>query len=124
MTNTTKGATLVTFLFLICGVFASTASAQRGGDRNHRAGINQRQDRQQDRIAQGIKSGSLTAREAKRLESLEARFARQEARLRESGDGLSPKERAKLEEELNRLSRDIYRQKHDGQGQGQTTLIP
>jgi hypothetical protein len=104
--------TLAVFAILI--VMGSTASAQTGG--HWRQGnINARQERQQDRIARGIKNGSLTAAEAARLESQAARINALEARLRENG--LSPSERARLERDLNRESRNIYRQEHDGQHQ-------
>jgi len=38
-----------------------------------------------------------------------------EDRFRDSGDGLSPRERVRLQRELNEASRHIYRQKHDRQ---------
>lgn len=79
-------------------------------------GINHRQARQQARIYQGIASGSLTEREAARLERQEGRIDTLEARDRRNG--LSPRERAQLERDLNRESRQIYRQKHDKQHRG------
>jgi len=97
------------FLALILAASAVAASAQS------RRGINAREHRQQERIAHGVRSGELTSRETFRLERQEQRIDRQEDRFRESGDGLSPRERAKLEHELNRESRNIYRQKHDRQ---------
>jgi hypothetical protein len=78
-------------------------------------GINARQARQQARIYRGIASGELTLPEARRLEAQEARIAAIEARDRRSGDGLSAREHRQLERDLNRESRNIYRQKHDGQ---------
>ena len=77
--------------------------------------INAREREQQTRITEGIRSGALTNREAARLENEQARLDRVEARYRASGNGLSRGERIKLERDLNRTSRDIYRQKHDGQ---------
>ncbi len=77
--------------------------------------INRRQARQQARIYQGVASGALTQREAGQLESQETRLAVREARARESGGGISPREHRMLERGLNRDSRHIYRQKHDGQ---------
>jgi len=74
--------------------------------------INQRQENQQDRIRQGIKSGELTRREATRLEGLEGRI--QANKLIDKSDGhVTPRERAQLNRELNRASRDIYRAKHN-----------
>jgi hypothetical protein len=76
--------------------------------------INHRQAREQRRIARGIASGSLNAREAARLERQEAHIARREARARRSGDRLTVRERAHINRALDRESRRIYRQKHDG----------
>ena len=78
-------------------------------------GINKRQARQQARIYQGIASGELTRGEARRLETQESRIAVLEARARRSGNGLTPREHRALERDLSRESRNIYRQKHDGQ---------
>lgn len=103
--------TLAVFAILL--VSGITASAQRRCP--PRGNINQRQNHQQDRIGQGVESGQLTAREAARIEGQEARINAEEARMRASGEGLSPRERARLESQLNRESRNIYRQKHDGQ---------
>ena len=79
------------------------------------AGINRREYREQQRINQGIRSGELTRREAARLEAGLARIRTDERFARMSGGGISPRERARLEREMNRESRYIYRQKHDGQ---------
>lgn len=79
------------------------------------AGINRREYREQQRINQGIRSGELTRREAARLEAGLARIRINERFARMSGGGISPRERARLDRELNRESRGIYRQKHDGQ---------
>ena len=76
--------------------------------------INVRERRQQQRINQGIRSGELTRREARRLEAEQARIRTDERFARADGT-VTPRERARLQRELNRSSRDIYRQKHDGQ---------
>ena len=78
-------------------------------------GINNREHREQQRINQGIRSGELTRREAVRLEEGMARIRTDERYARITGGGISPRERARLEREMNRESRAIYRQKHDGQ---------
>lgn len=76
--------------------------------------INARERNQQRRINQGIRSGELTRREARRLEANEARIRTDERFARADGK-VTPRERARLQRELNRESRGIYRQKHDGQ---------
>ena len=101
---------------LVCASLAlSAAPAQAQGRCNHPRPINARERRQQERIRQGERSGELTRREAARLEAEQARIRVDEAYARRSGDGLTAKERARLERELNRSSKDIYKQKHDGQ---------
>ncbi|MFM9853810.1 MAG: hypothetical protein ACKVOJ_13550 [Sphingomonadaceae bacterium] len=79
------------------------------------ARINQRQDRQAVRIANGISTGQLTAREGARLERQQAQIARYEARSRADGGGLSRHERARIETLQDRASRSIHNQRRDGQ---------
>lgn len=109
--NVFRTATLATLV--AAGVTLSSAPAFAGP-----AGVNRRQARQQARIYQGVRSGSLTLRETERLEAREGRIAAIEARDRRSGGGLSPREHAQLERDLNRESRNIYNQKHDAQTRG------
>jgi hypothetical protein len=78
--------------------------------------INQRKENQQDRIAQGVRSGQLTAGETSRLEAREARINRQEARMKSDGN-FTPAEKAKITREQNRTSRAIYRDKHNARHQ-------
>jgi len=115
MTTLGKAAAAI----MLCGALASTASAAGTtgpniNERRARHSINARQREQQKRIGEGVENGSLTPREAQRLEREQARFSQQEARLRQGG--LSPRERERLEDEQDRLSRQIRNQKHDGQG--------
>jgi hypothetical protein len=76
--------------------------------------INNRERRQQKRIRQGVRSGSLTRREAARMERQQARTHRIEARAKSDGR-ITARERARLQVRENRTSRHIYRQKHDAQ---------
>ena len=77
-------------------------------------GIDQRQDNQQDRIEQGIRSGQITRSEAARLEQGERAIDRAQARARADGV-VTQQERARIERMTDRESRDIYRQSHDSQ---------
>jgi len=77
--------------------------------------INRREHRQTQRIVNGVRSGELTARETSRLLAEQAWIRVEEWRYRRSGGGLSPREYLDLQRDLNRASRHIYRQKHDGQ---------
>ena len=76
--------------------------------------INNRERRQQRRIRHGVRSGSLTRREAARMERQQARTHRLEARAKSDGK-VTATERARLQARENRTSRHIYRQKHDAQ---------
>ncbi len=75
-------------------------------------GIQDREQRQQERIQQGIQSGQLTPKEANRLERQQAHIQATEARMKANGN-LSPRERAKLTRMQDRASRDISRKKHN-----------
>jgi hypothetical protein len=77
--------------------------------------VNHRQTRQENRIYGGVNSGALTKREYRHVEAKEANLAREEARFRRTGNGLSPREANRLNRQQNQLSRNIYNQKHDGQ---------
>jgi uncharacterized protein YdeI (BOF family) len=84
-------------------------------DRNPNNGVNERQQNQRERIQQGVRSGELTPVEAARLRNQEAQIRLNEARARQSGGEFTPQERARIQRQLNRESRRIYRQKHDAQ---------
>jgi len=86
-------------------IYNERHDAQRANPNNP---FNQRLGNQADRIANGIQDGSLTNREAARLERGESRLAGEEARFRRDGN-LSPWERRKLNRDLDRESRQIYR---------------
>jgi hypothetical protein len=74
--------------------------------------INKRQENQQDRIRQGIKSGELTRHEAVRLERESGTI--QAEKLVDKSDGhVTQAERRQLDRQLNRESRQIYRLKHN-----------
>ena len=97
---------------LLAAVFILGASTVSMAGSHH--SINSRERNQQQRINQGIRSGELTRREARRLEAGQARIRTDERFARADGT-VTPRERARLQRELNRQSRGIYRQKHDGQ---------
>jgi hypothetical protein len=76
--------------------------------------INDRKRMQQERIGQGIKSGSLTPGEAAKLEGKEARLNREERTMRVNDGGkLTPAERQRINRQQNRISGKIYHEKHD-----------
>ncbi len=82
------------------------------------ATVNQRKENQQDRIANGIQSGELTAGETRNLEKKEATINHEEHDMRKLDNGhLTAADRATLNQQQNAVSKDIYKQKHDAQTQ-------
>lgn len=79
-------------------------------------GINARQRRQQQRIANGIRSGELTPAETANLERKEAKIQREKAAYKSTGV-VTPLERRHLKREQNQLDRQIYRAKHNARVQ-------
>ena len=96
-------------------VFGLSAQDSFGQSKTKKWSVNSREQRQQKRIVSGIKSGELTAKETFKLGREQYKIRRMEDRFKDSGDGLSWKERYKLQRELNQSSRHIYKQKHDKQ---------
>ena len=82
------------------------------------AEVDRRERHQQQRIAQGVKSGQLTARETRHIEHREAHINREIRRDRkENGGHLTNNEKAKINRQENSVSRQIYRDKHNGRTQ-------
>lgn len=79
------------------------------------ANVKGRQIHQQRRIGQGVRNGELTRDETRRLERNAAVIHRSVVRDRIDGGVFTARERVKAQHRLNRQSRAIYRQKHDGQ---------
>ncbi|MBV9483010.1 MAG: hypothetical protein JO249_20040, partial [Acidobacteria bacterium] len=76
--------------------------------------IQDRKENQQDRIANGIASGQLTAGEATNLEKKESDLNQEERDMRKLDQGkLTAGDRATLNQQQNQLSRQIYRDKHN-----------
>ncbi len=77
--------------------------------------INQRKENQQDRIAQGDRSGQLTRGESARLENQQRGINREERGMRAQDNGhLSTQDRRTINHQQNQESRRIYRDKHNG----------
>ncbi len=75
--------------------------------------VNQREQNQQNRIANGINSGKLTSGQAARLENTQSRIQNQEQRDMAAHNGhLTKQEQNQLNREQNRTSGRIYRDKH------------
>ncbi len=98
----------------LLGVLAIPAGAQNVAAANgtRTPVVRNRQIRQQHRITQGVRSGELTSGETRRLEREQGRI--QADKLNAKADGtVTPRERARLHQEQDRASRDIYRLKHN-----------
>lgn len=91
------------------------ATTQRYGNNE----VDKRRENQQDRIAQGIKSGQLTAGEAAKAENRQ-RGINQQVRADRAANGgkLTPGEKAQVNKEQNKASRNIYNKKHNARTQG------
>lgn len=76
--------------------------------------VDQRQENQKARIIEGRKSGELTRKETRRLAVQQGKIKADEKKAKADGV-VTPAERAKLQHEQNRASKNIYRQKHDAQ---------
>jgi len=81
--------------------------------------VGQRRENQQDRIAQGIKSGQLTAGETAKLENQQKGINQQvQADRAANGGKLTPGEKKQINKEQNAASKNIYNKKHNGNTQG------
>jgi len=80
--------------------------------------VDRREERQQDRIGQGVQSGQLTPGETAHLEKQEQRIDSQVKTERaENGGHLTAAERRQVNREQNRESRRIYAAKHNARRQ-------
>ena len=73
--------------------------------------VRERLDNMQTRIDRGIASGELTRHESDRLQGELNRIRHEFEEMK--WDGLSPRERRKLEKDMDRLDKDILRKKHN-----------
>ncbi|HEY1577357.1 MAG TPA: hypothetical protein VGF82_09850 [Terracidiphilus sp.] len=108
------GRTLPVFalatLFAAAPLFAQETQPTQPKDPS----VNQRRENQQDRVANGVQSGQLTAAETKNLESREANVNREVKDDRRANDGkLTTQERQQVNRQQNNLSKSIYNDKHN-----------
>ena len=87
--------------------------------------VGQRRENQQDRIAQGIKSGQLTAGETAKLENQQKGINQQVAADRKANGGtLTGSEKKQVNKEQNAASKNIYHKKHNAKTQPQAQPKP
>ncbi|MBW2063538.1 MAG: hypothetical protein JRJ03_01270 [Deltaproteobacteria bacterium] len=101
-----KGRFLVLALAAFLGVLMIEGLASAGG------WVSKRQATQYRRIEQGVRAGEITKKEKRRL-------LREQERIQMAKRGslrdcyLNPREKHRLDQMLDRASRDIYRAKHN-----------
>jgi hypothetical protein len=97
-------------------------SAQKPPTTTGKEGTAELQKNDQERIANGIKSGELTSKEAARLEHKQARMNKEIQAMRAANGGqLTAADKAKIQRQQGTLSKEIYNNKHDAQVQGGST---
>lgn len=96
---------------------ATAAQTQQATNNKPKAPIiHAKQQHQQKRIANGVKSGELTPKETERLEKHEAKIQQDKKEAKSDGT-MTPEERAKIRKEQAKTSQKIHDQKHDDQTQ-------
>ncbi|HXZ34129.1 MAG TPA: hypothetical protein VEH30_17780 [Terriglobales bacterium] len=122
----TKKITNSLFILAAASLFAVTAAAQNSTttsgagpgvvDPGHPRvnEVNQREQNQQDRIANGLKNGTLNSKQAANLENRETAVQNREKKdMAEHNGHLTKAEQAGINRQQNRISRSIYKDKHD-----------
>jgi hypothetical protein len=101
-------------LFATAPLFAQQPTEQPKAEQPKEGSVNDRRQDQQQRIANGVQSGQLTAGETKRLETREAKLNHEIKDDRQANGGkLTAQERRNINQRQNRVSHQIYRQKHN-----------
>jgi hypothetical protein len=112
MTKTTAMSLAIGLVLCASAPSAQTPAATSADEKP--STINQRLENQHDRIQAGVKDDQLTKSEATHLRADDAAIRAQERVYRNSNGGkLTKGERAQLNRELNRSSRQIYRDRHN-----------
>ena len=108
----TLAATLAVAPAAVCAQATTTATPIKPPT------IHQRKENQQDRIAQGVKSGQLTPGETARLEHQEAGINQEEKGMRAQDNSyLTAQDRKTLQHQQNVESKRIYKDKHNARKQ-------
>lgn len=95
---------------LIAAMFLTAVAAAQSTDPT----VNQRRENQQDRIANGVQSGQLTAGETKTVEGRESNLNREVRDDRQANGGtLTQQEKQQVNRQQNGLSKEIYNDKHN-----------
>jgi Skp family chaperone for outer membrane proteins len=116
------GATLATMLLPAAAQTATTPPTAQSTATPSAAQppqtVHQRKLNQQERIANGVQNGGLTANETSKLENKEANLTKEKQQMKsENGGHLTSADRHALHQQQDKLSQQIYKQKHDSQRQ-------
>ena len=95
-----------------------TGSLAMAQDPKPKSEVGKRAENQQDRVAQGVKSGQLTPKETVKLEKKEAAI-HQEVRTDRKANGgtLTAAEKKQVNQQQNKVSKQIYNKKHNDKKQ-------
>jgi len=86
---------------------------------NSNLSVKQRKQDQQQRVANGVASGQMTAGEASKVESQEHNINQEERDMRQQDNGhLTAADKASLKQQQNQVSGEIYQDKHNAATQG------
>ena len=109
--------TLIATAVMISPLLVSPPQASADWYARHhprRAEVNRREHRQQQRIANGIRTGKLSPAEASQLENQERALKVQERQeVRANGGYLTKQQQRQLNQEENTLNHEIYQDKHN-----------
>ena len=105
---------------IVCSVFAllslcyHTASAETFAEKHpRRAEVDRRERNQQKRIANGLKSGKLSAAQASKIEGQEAAIDREKRQdVKANGGYLTKGQQQQINQQQNGVSKEIYNDKH------------
>src|SRR5258708_9176202 len=104
-------------------IYADKHNANTAHYSNNKVG--QRRESQQDRIAQGVKSGQLTAGETAKLENQQKGINKQVAADRKANARtLTASENKQINKEQNGASKNIHNKKHNAKSQPQAQPKP
>jgi len=101
-------------LALVAVAFAFTLTAAAQSTTTTDPTVGQRKENQQDRIANGVQNGSLTPGETSNLEGKEAKINTETRQMRSADEGhLTTADKTRLNNQQNKLSNNIYQDKHN-----------
>jgi hypothetical protein len=99
--------------------FASSATTTDNDNDKKPLTIQQRKHMQQARIHQGVKSDELTRGEKRNLEKKEHALNQEERDMRKMNNGkLTAQDRKTLNAQQNKMSKQIYKDKHNRRKRG------